>query len=82
MAKELTERMSVLSLSESEDIGRLAGLEDDCRKLEADMKQMIRHSHIRELTQEVVDTFIKRVYVYKDRRIEIEWNFSVDSGDQ
>lgn len=82
MAKELTERMSVLSLSESEDIGRLAGLEDDCRKLEADMKQMIRYSHIRELTQDVVDTFIKRVYVYKDRRIEIEWNFSVDSGDQ
>ena len=44
------------------------------------MKQIIRYSHIEELTQEVVDTFIRRVYAYKDKRVEIEWNFSVDQG--
>ena len=44
------------------------------------MKQIIRYSHIEELTQEVVDTFIRKVYAYKDKRIEIEWNFSMDCG--
>ena len=44
------------------------------------MKQIIRYSHIEELTQEVVDAFIRRVYAYKDKRIEIEWNFSMDCG--
>ena len=44
------------------------------------MKQKNRYSHIEELTQEVVDTFIRRVYAYKDKRIEIEWNFSMDCG--
>ena len=44
------------------------------------MKRIIRYSHIEELTQEVVDTFIRRVYAYKDKRIEIEWNFSMDCG--
>lgn len=44
------------------------------------MKQIIRYSHIEELTQEVVDTFIKKVYAYKDKRVEIEWNFRVDQG--
>lgn len=32
----------------------------------------------RKLTLEVVDTFIKSVYAYKDKRVEIEWNFSMD----
>ena len=44
------------------------------------MRQIIRYSHIEELTQEVVDTFIKKVYAYKDKRVEIEWNFSMDRG--
>ena len=39
------------------------------------MKQIIRYSHIEELNQEVVDIFLKKVYAYKDKRIEIEWNF-------
>lgn len=45
-----------------------------------EMKQIIRYSHLEELTQEVVDTFIKRVVAYKDRRVEVEWNF-VESGE-
>ena len=39
------------------------------------MKQIIRYSNIETLTQDVVDTFIRKVYAYKDRRVEIEWNF-------
>lgn len=79
-AMELTERLSSLSVLEEENIEKLARLEEEYQKAEEDMKQIIRYSHIEELTQEVVDTFIKRVYAYKDKRVEIEWNFSVDQG--
>lgn len=79
-AMELTERISSLSVLEEETIEKLTRLEDEYQKAETDMKQIIRYSHIEELTQEVVDAFIKRVYAYKDKRVEIEWNFSVDQG--
>ena len=79
-SNELTERLSSLSVRESDTEGKLSVLESEYQKAEADMKQIIRYSHIEELTQEVVDTFIRRVYAYKDKRIEIEWNFSMDCG--
>lgn len=79
-AMELTERISSLSVLEEEIIEKLTRLEDEYQKAEEDMKQIIRYSHIGELTQEVVDTFIRRVYAYKDKRVEIEWNFCVDQG--
>ena len=79
-SNELTERLSSLSVKESDTAGKLSGLESEYQKAEADMKQIIRYSHIEELTQEVVDTFIRRVYAYKEKRIEIEWNFSMDCG--
>ncbi len=79
-SNELTERLSSLSVRESDTAGKLSGLESEYQKAEADMKQIIRYSHIEELTQEVVDTFIRRVYAYKEKRIEIEWNFSMDCG--
>ena len=69
-----------LSVLEEEAIEKLSRLENECQKAEEDMKQIIRYSHIEELTQEVVDTFIKKVYAYKDKRVEIEWNFRVDQG--
>lgn len=79
-ARELTERIFSLSVLEEEAAVKLAGLENEYQKAEEDMKQIIRYSHIEELTQEVVDIFIKRVYAYKDKRVEIEWNFSVEHG--
>ena len=45
------------------------------------MKQVIRYSHLEVLTQEVVDVFIKKIYVYKDKRVDIEWNFR-ESGKE
>ena len=39
------------------------------------MKQVVRYSHMEKLTQELVDTFVKKVYVYKDKRVEIMWDF-------
>lgn len=71
----LTERLSSLSIKKDEAAMKLAALESEYRKAEEDMKQIIRYSHIEVLTQEIVDTFIKKVYAYKDKRVEIEWNF-------
>lgn len=50
-------------------------VEEETNKNKLDMKQIIRYSHLEELTQEVVDAFIKSVTVYKGKRVEIEWNF-------
>lgn len=51
-------------------------VEEETGKDIDDMKQIIRYSHLEELTQEVVDAFVKKVTVYKGKRVEIEWNFS------
>lgn len=84
-AGELTERLSSISVKEDDTAGKLAFIENterDCRKADEDMKQIIRYSHIEELNREIVDAFVKRVYVYKDKRIEIEWNFSMEAQKQ
>ena len=39
------------------------------------MKQIIRFLPMKELTEEMVDIFIKQINVYKGKRVEIEWNF-------
>lgn len=57
---------------------KLERLEREYQKAEEDMKQVIRYSHLEKLTQEVVDTFIRKVFVYKGKRVEIEWNFRMD----
>lgn len=50
-------------------------LETEMERLDTDMKQIIRYSHMEELTQKLTDTFINRIYVYKNKRVEIEWKF-------
>lgn len=76
----LAERVSSLSVMEAEAARKLAALESEYQKAQDDMRQIIRYSHMEELTQEAVDTFVKKVYAYKDKRVEIEWNFSMDCG--
>ena len=56
-------------------------LREEYRRAEEDMKQVIRYSHLEALTQEVVDIFIKKIYVYKDKRVEIVWNFRDDGKE-
>lgn len=79
-ANELAEQITLLSVKIEETAGKLAGMEAEYQKAEEDMKQIIRYLHIEKLTQGVVDAFISKVYTYKDKRVEIEWNFSVDLG--
>lgn len=77
-ADELAEQISALSEKELETAAELSSLEDKYSKVEDDMKQIIRYSHLEELTQKAVDVFVKKIYVYKDKRVEIEWNFRSD----
>ncbi len=76
-AKKLTERMSSLSVKEDGAAEKLERLEREYQKAEEDMKQVIRNSHLEKLTQEVVDTFLRKIYVYNGKRVEIEWNFGM-----
>ncbi len=50
--------------------------EEAWNKNKEDMKQIIRLSHLERLTREVVDAFVKRIHLYRDKRVEIEWNFA------
>lgn len=74
-ADELDRQTGLLSGQLRERQEKLFVLEEEQKKLEADMKQIIRYLHMEELTQELVDTFIERIYVYKDKRVEIKWKF-------
>ncbi len=74
--KKLEELLVSLSLKERETMLRLTEIEHEYQKTKEDIEQMMGYSYIKELTQEVVDTFIKKVYVYKGKKIEIEWNFN------
>lgn len=75
-ADELTEHISLLYLRADEAASRLSLIEEEYQKAEEDMKEIIKYSHIDELTQDIVDTFIKKIYAYRDKRVEIEWNFA------
>lgn len=74
-ADELAEQISLLSVKSDDTASELAVLESEYQKAEEDMKQIVRYSHIEILTRDIVDTFIRKVYAYTDKRVEIEWNF-------
>ena len=72
---ELGERLDFIDGKVEEDMGKLTELEKEWRKMEDDMEQVVRYAHVEELTQEVVEVFVRRVYVYRDKRVEVEWAF-------
>lgn len=51
-------------------------LKEEYDRPKLDMKEIIRFSQMEKLTQEAVDVFIKKVTIYKDKRVEIEWNYA------
>ena len=80
-ADSIKEQLSRL-LAEEERYGKeLEQVREEYSRTEEDMKQVIRYSHLEVLTQEVVDVFIKKVYVYKDKRVDIAWDFR-ESGKE
>ena len=81
-ANELAEKITLLSVKSEETARKLAVLESEYQKAEEDMKQVIRYSHIEKLTQDVVDVFIKKVQVYRNKKIEIEWCFYFNNDNE
>lgn len=76
----LTEQISLLSVKAEETASKLAVQESRYCGPEADTEQIIRYLHIEELTQAAADLFIRKIYVCKNKRIEIEWSFGRSCG--
>lgn len=74
-ADKLEQQADLLKQKIHDGEEELLQLKEERERLKTDMKQVIRYSHMEKLSQELVDTFVKKVYVYKDKRVEIEWNF-------
>lgn len=75
-ADKLAEQISGLSEKAEETALKLAELENEYQKISKDTELVFQCLRIEELTQEVVDTFVRNVSVYQDKRIEIVWNFA------
>lgn len=71
----IREQVCALSVKEQQDRNEQKRLQEECRRAEEDMKQVIQYARLESLTQDVVDTFVSKIYVYRGKRIEIEWNF-------
>lgn len=74
-ADGLEQRAILLSQQIHDGEEELLRLEAENERLDEDMKLVIRYSHMEKLTQGLVDVFVKKIYVCKDKRVEIEWNF-------
>ncbi len=74
-ADRLNQQAALLDQQVHDREEELLRLEAEKERLEEDMKLVIRYSHMEELTQELVGAFVKKIYVCKDKRVEIEWNF-------
>ena len=72
---ELTLQLEELSVKAEKIDSEYDRMEEEYRSPKQDMKDIIRFSGLKELTQEAVDVFIKRITVYRDKRVEIEWNY-------
>lgn len=77
----LDEQVQELSQRQAETEEKYEWAVEASRRDKEDMKQIIRFSHLEELTQEIVEIFIKRVTLYRDKRVEIEWNFAEGGGE-
>lgn len=62
-----------------EDLSVTEGVYFDNNK---DLRQIIKYSKIDMLTQDVVDSFVNKIIVYKNKSIEIEWAFLMGSHEE
>ncbi len=80
-ADGIKEQVALLTAEEEKYEEELKRLREECRRAGEDGKQVIRYPHLEVLTQEVVDVFVKKIYVYKNKRVEIQWNFREDGKE-
>ena len=48
----------------------------------AEVYEYLQNHSFTELTQEVVDRFVKRIVVYDERNLEVEWKFSEEFPEE
>lgn len=75
-ADGITSQMQELSCKIEETEQAFSRLTEEYHRPKQDMKEIIRFSQMEMLTQEAVDVFIKKVTIYRDKRVEIEWNYA------
>lgn len=75
LADEAALQMQELSYKIEETERKYNLIKGESQQPKQDMKQLIRFFRVEELTTEAVEVFIKKVTVYKDKRVEIEWNY-------
>ena len=84
--QDYIQKKQVLLADEENTASKLAVLQQRLQKLYATAeqteqaqetaKEISQYSQISELTPEVMRTLVKRVIIYPDNSIRIEWNFS------
>lgn len=72
---ELCKALSDISQKEYEVSLRLDKLSQEYKKIQEESSEFTGYLYLEELTQQTVDTFIKKICTYKDKRIEIEFNW-------
>ena len=77
-ADEIDSQMREPSCKIEEAELRYNRLAEEYMQQKQNMKQIVRFSYLDELTQEVVDVFVKKVTVYQDKRVEIEWRYGLE----
>ena len=78
---ETASELAECDKKESEKWEEYYEYQEKLKKLESDMKNIIRFSHIETLTEEVVETFIDKIYLHNDKRMEIVWKFQTGGAE-
>lgn len=66
-----------------DDLGKRIGtLRKRVSESGADVYEYLQNHSFTELTQEVVDRFVKRIVVYDERNLEVEWKFSEELPEE
>ena len=61
---------------------RIGILRERVSELGVDIYEYLQNHSFTELTQEVVDKFVKRIVVYDERNLEVEWKFSEEFPEE
>ena len=61
---------------------RIGELREMLSESETDVYEYLQNHSFTELTQEVADRFVKRIVVYDERNLEVEWKFSEELPEE
>lgn len=74
--QKLQEQIEQYMDMEEEMDKRIETLKAKLIEIESDVYEYLQNHSFTELTEEIVDKFIKRIVIYDESNIKVEWNFS------